>query len=303
MSDIVWHTTLLLKRLKGNMYSPARATDMMWGRIILWSLPSLLLSVTISEHNTLVIKTIAGPDAAPTFNRLNTQGTSDLKGGNTLMLSRLLSSSAHACVDELLGFESDYDGVSRRDKGLFGRVQGHLGTVTSYEPGAITFHLVIWLLNAPTLNEMRNGLKSKGFRERVARYIASVCQGEPDSDMGEVERMLVDELQVHKCSPYCSGNRCKLHSVRATSKSITVDEDGSWQIVRTGTRYDTYNPSITCTMQLQQCLHVFTNGSGTKHEVGLLSKFVGAPRNPNVDISALLSTTLSDKCHDALMPG
>ena len=167
ISALVWHGTLLLKQLEGNVYSLARATEMMWGRIIIWSLPSLLLSIMISESNVHVIKAIVGPISVKLFNRFNSEEAGSVKGTNTLMLSWVLSALAHACMDKLLGFKSDYNGVSCRDKGMFGRIRGYLGTVTSNEPGLITFNLVIWLMNAPMLNKMHNGLKSKGFREWV----------------------------------------------------------------------------------------------------------------------------------------
>jgi hypothetical protein len=56
----------------------------------------------------------------PEFNCLNSREGITQKGSNALMLTQFLSSLAHVCVNELLGFESDYDGVSQR--------QGHLWT-------------------------------------------------------------------------------------------------------------------------------------------------------------------------------
>jgi len=122
-SNIVGHAIGLLKRQPGNVYSPSRLTDMMWGRIIVWSLPSVLLSITVSPDNTYILDSIAGADAARAFTERSTRPSNgDGTMTDTFLPHRLLSTAAKGCVEDLLGFESDYEGVTHREKGLFGQL-------------------------------------------------------------------------------------------------------------------------------------------------------------------------------------
>jgi hypothetical protein len=98
-SEIVSHSTRLLKHHPTNIYSTTRLTDMMWGRIIIWSLPSVLLSITVSPDNIHLLNSIAGPESARTFGKIN--GSSAWNGTpstDPFLVAHLLSATRTGCV-------------------------------------------------------------------------------------------------------------------------------------------------------------------------------------------------------------
>ena len=70
---IIHHVISVLKMCQGNVFSTTRLRDMMWGRIIIWSLPSLLLCITISVDNEHTLDAMMGPEAAHKFSNANSR--------------------------------------------------------------------------------------------------------------------------------------------------------------------------------------------------------------------------------------
>jgi hypothetical protein len=304
ITEVVRHGVGILRKRQGNVFSASRLKDKMWGRVIVWSLPSLLLCITISTDNNNVVESVFGVDAAREFAKRSAHSLwAEESNSDPFLLTRMLKTCTRATVEDLLGFKSRVDGTRTSDGGIFGKVRGFLGSVTGDGQGKLTMNLVVWLMGAPTLSQMTQSLRSREFREKVERYIESVARGEPSIEDqkwdGELKR--ADELQRHSCSTKCAIYRCTRE--RSIQKTTTVKEDGTWQLVRTTTTYDTYSRSISRTLGVKQRLHFFTNGPATRHDGSRLGQYLGAPAVSRVDISTIISAVLGDVCRMTWLPG
>jgi len=91
---------------QGNVFSATRLRDMMWGRIIVWSLPSLLLCITISVDNGHTLDAMMGPEAMHEFSNANSQSAfANGSKSDPFLLARMLSMCAQGTVEDLLGFK------------------------------------------------------------------------------------------------------------------------------------------------------------------------------------------------------
>jgi hypothetical protein len=55
--------------------------------------------------------------------------------------------------------------------GILGRVSTYFGTVESQGRGTLHLHMLIWLKNTPSADQLPTLLKSEDFRERMCSYI------------------------------------------------------------------------------------------------------------------------------------
>jgi hypothetical protein len=93
---IIHHVISMLKMHQGNVFSANRLRDMMWGRIIIWSLPSLLLCITISADNEHMLDAMMGPEAVCKFSNMNSWSAfANRSKLGPFLLARMLSMCAH----------------------------------------------------------------------------------------------------------------------------------------------------------------------------------------------------------------
>jgi hypothetical protein len=174
--QIIHHAIGVLKMHQGNVFSATRLRDMMQGRIIVWSLPSLLLCTTISADNEHTLDAMMGPEAMHKFSNANSQSAfANGSKSDPFLLAQMLSMCAQGTVEDLLGFKR----LGGGHVGMFGKVQGYLVSVTSKGQGKVMMNLVVWLIKSPTLPQMKEALQSVEFREKVRQYIDMVARGEP----------------------------------------------------------------------------------------------------------------------------
>jgi len=60
-----------------------------------------------------------------------------------------------------------------REVGIFGKVEGYIGTVEAQGCGTLHLHIILWLCGSPTSKEMKDLLATESFRHRVATFISS----------------------------------------------------------------------------------------------------------------------------------
>ena len=303
-SEIVSHAIGLLKKRQGNIFSGSRLKEMMWGRVIVWSLPSVMLGIKIEGGNKHVLEAVIGADAAREWQKKNAHGTlANSTGCNPFWVARMLSACAQGTLNDLLGLKSTREGVQTRQTGVLGKVRGYLASVAPGGAGSVTLNVVVWLMDAPSVPQMRAALRSREFREKVRRYIDAVVRGEP-SDDGQglaLEREKMDNLQRHTCSARCPKHSCA-HG-RIPQSATSVCENGTWQLARGDSTYDSYCPSFCRVLGVSQRVHFFTNGPATLHNIDLLARYLTAPAVTKLEISSTISAVLGDMCQTAWMPG
>jgi hypothetical protein len=303
-SEIVSHAIGLLKKRQGNIFSGSRLKEMMWGRVIVWSLPSVMLGIKIKGDNKHVLEAVIGVDAAHEWKKRNSHTTSaNSTESNPFLVARMLSACAQGTLHDLLGLKSTREGVQSRETGVLGKVRGYLASVASGSAGSVTLNVVVWLMNAPSVPRMRAALRSSEFREKVRCYIDAVVRGEPpDDDQGQaLDQETMDDLQRHTCSATCPKYGCA--QGRIPQSATTVCENGKWQLARENLTYDSYCPSFCRALGVSHRVHFFTNGPATLHNINQLVHYLAAPAVSKLEISAPISAVLGDMCRTAWMPG
>lgn len=78
-----------------------------------------------------------------------------------------------AVLECLLGLKSfkQHEQV-KREKGILGVVEGHVGTVEAQGRGTLHLHMLLWLHGAPSSNEMKDLLSSDSFRSKASHFIS-----------------------------------------------------------------------------------------------------------------------------------
>jgi hypothetical protein len=114
--------------------------------------------------------------------------------------------------------------------------------------------------------------------------------------------IVVAEQQEHHCSYNCRGTCCKQNLSHVPCECTTVSSNHSWRLMRSTSTYDTYCPSIACSLGATQRIHVFTNGATTLKDVGEVAHFLGQPPVP-VSTLGVVSTMIGDVCHNMFIPG
>lgn len=75
-------------------------------------------------------------------------------------------------LESLYGFTKSPSGHPNRVLGIVGTVRAYVGMVESQGRGTLHLHMIMWLEGAPTPAEMQEALKSKEFRDKVAKFIS-----------------------------------------------------------------------------------------------------------------------------------
>src|SRR6266436_3636190 len=105
---------------------------------------------------------------------------------------------------------------------------------------------------------------------------------------------MMDDLQQHTCSAMCPKYGCAHGCIPQTA--IMVCENGSWQLVRENSTYNSYCPSFCRVLGVSHCVHFFTNGPTTLHNINQLAQYLVAPAVSKLQICAPISTVLGDMC-------
>ncbi|THH11046.1 hypothetical protein EW146_g8175 [Bondarzewia mesenterica] len=73
----------------------------------------------------------------------------------------------------LMNIEIGDDGHVHSGMGVMGEVAAYFGTVESQGRGTLHLHMLLWLEDAPSADELQQLMKSIEFRQRVKRYVSA----------------------------------------------------------------------------------------------------------------------------------
>ena len=207
-------------------------------------------------------------------------------------------------IETLFGIKCSERKITRK-KGIFGYVSAYIGTVESQNRGSLHLHMLLWLVNAPSSEEMRTLLKSAEFRDRVKAFIKQNLRAylpgldsaealscipnnvevaysrppNPDDDdyreqLDALEFQVVRSKQVHTCSKSrClvpdkkrpGKSRCKRGYPFTLSNEDSVDEQGRWYSKRLFDKLNGWIPAISINVRCNNDGKLLTNGEATKN--------------------------------------
>ena len=168
-------------------------------------------------------------------------------------------------------------------EGVFGYVSAYFGVVESQARGTLHLHVMLWLKNAPSTDDMELLLKDGAFRERVRAFIRANMRAylpglesaesikkvpndvevaysrppNPSSDgyeesVVELERRVVRSKNLHTCEmrrclvPNRKGGLvCKRRAPFSIAEDDFFNEDGTWGPKRLYEFMNTWCPTLS----------------------------------------------------------
>ncbi|KAJ7080494.1 hypothetical protein C8R43DRAFT_965727 [Mycena crocata] len=214
--------------------------------------------------------------------------------------------------------------ISRKE-GVFGLVNGYIGTVEAQGRGTLHLHILLWLVGAPTAEQMRAALKTETFREKVVKYIGQTIKADikgkdataieampitlnvaydrpidprtPNYDYltAQAEAKIARTVQFHNCTQgRCKkfiGGRwvCKRRCPWALASRDWIDPDGEWGPRRLHGRMNNWNPAILLTTHSNHDAKLVTNGHETKDITWYITLYIAKKQIQAANASALLA--------------
>jgi hypothetical protein len=86
-------------------------------------------------------------------------------------------------------------GVNQKHSGLFGETAGYYGTVEQQGRLTLHLHMLIWLKNSLSPQEIRDKImdRSSDFQQKMVQYLEAVCKGEfLTGSLGDVSKFVSD---------------------------------------------------------------------------------------------------------------
>ncbi len=211
--------------------------------------------------------------------------------------------------------------------GIFGEVSAYYGTVEAQGRGTLHLHMLIWLKNTPSSEELEEMFKTEEFRSKMRTFInanvraylpgldsaASVKAIPADSAVGysrpldpssptyaedaaAFELRLARSLQVHTCKvrrcllPNKQGKLvCKRKAPWQLAAEAFVTETGQWGPKRTYGFVNGYCPSILLNARCNNDCKILTNGADTKNITFYVTGYAAKKQGRNFNTSAILA--------------
>ncbi len=211
--------------------------------------------------------------------------------------------------------------------GIFGEVAAYFGTVESQGRGTLHLHMLIWLKNTPTGEELSELFNVASFRTKMEQYIKANVRAylpglesaetvkaiprqpsagfarppHPDSpnyaeNVKLFELQMVRSLQVHTCKvrrclqPNKHGKLvCKRKAPWMRAARDFVTEEGRWGPRREYAYMNGWQPAITIHGRCNNDCKILTNGCETKNITFYVTSYAAKKQGRNFNLSAILA--------------
>lgn len=297
--------------------------------------PSLWVTINPSDTHDPIAQVLAGEEidmnnfnatAGPDSSRRSTNVASD-----PFAAAQFFHFIIRAIIEELFGISTTKESSKiHRQDGIFGMVEGYIGSVEAQGRGTLHLHLIIWLTGAPTANEMKTSLQTDEFRDRVRSFIsrnirANVGETNPGvihtlrKDKTEVsysrpvdpkldnyaeksheaEKRLAKTVQFHKCRENACLTRingelvCKRRAPFELSSDDYINSDGSWGVKRIFPFFNSWCPPILQCVRANHDIKLITNGGETKDITWYITNYATKKQRNSSNVSALLAKRLA----------
>lgn len=215
-------------------------------------------------------------------------------------------------------------------KGVFGYINAYFGAIECQGRGTLHFHLLIWLQGAPTVEEMRELLKSEEFRAKVRKFThanfrayhariatedaVKALPSEPEvaycrppnplsnrywNEVDELEARVVRTKQIHSCGPGCQRPNCygvvvcKRRAPWPLADDDIMEESGYWQPKRSIPSLNNYIPAISVNVRCNNDGKFLPNAGEALGLTFYTTGYAAKKQNRSYNMSALLAKTLA----------
>ncbi|RDX42771.1 hypothetical protein OH76DRAFT_1362182 [Lentinus brumalis] len=226
--------------------------------------------------------------------------------------------------------------VVKGDMGVLGKASAYIGSVESQGRGSLHLHMLVWLQDTPTSEQLHELLRTEQFRARVVAYIRANIRAylpgletaqsvkaipkekeiaynrPPDpasptfaADCRDFELRLARVNQVHtckvkRCLRFDRTGRlvCKRRAPFEHVEDDYVDPDGRWGQKRLYRYMNGWIPAVLVNARCNNDGKLLTNGADTKNITFYVSSYAGKKQGRNYNVSAVLADGFAyDEAH------
>ncbi|THH14182.1 hypothetical protein EW146_g6117 [Bondarzewia mesenterica] len=237
----------------------------------------------------------------------------------------------NAIIRTLFGVQiSEGSGAIMSGVGIFGRVSAYVGIVECQGRGTLYLHIILWVKNTPTPEELCERLADEDFRSHVCQYIRQnfhahlpglsseeeikamatepeVTYSRPPNPSGSDYKRRAEELeqkvcrmkQVHTCKvgsclrPSKEGGFvCKRGAPWALADEDRISANGNWEPKRTFSYFNTWVPAISVNVRCNCDGKLLTNGVDTRQITFYITMYATKKQGRTYNASALLAKGL-----------
>jgi len=124
-------------------------------------------------------------------------------------------------------------GIENKNNGLFGKTSGYYGTIEQQGCLTLHLHLLLWIKNTLTLQEIKDKLtgEDSSFKEAIIKYLESVCAGEFINTTSD--KLKEDLKKKHSLSSYTNPTKtlpkkCPSSCEKNCDTCLNCSENQSW---------------------------------------------------------------------------
>lgn len=269
-----------------------------WGNTLIFNGPNVWLTLNPADTQDPIAQIFAGADidldkfiktAGPNHEQRTANITKDPYAS-----AKFFHFVINLVLETLFGISAKQGKIHRR-LGIYGQVNAYIGCVEAQGRGSLHLHLMLWLKDAPSKNDMEKLLQHEDFRKRVSDFISRTMRADIDRKTKEQilliprvpavsysrpinpvkdpvaadieEKLIARSVQYHRCSlntclkSFNGKLRCKRRAPFACSDKVWVNEKGEWGLIRLCGYLNTWNPmSLRCLRGNQDLKLIFSTG-------------------------------------------
>nr|GAT45226.1 predicted protein [Mycena chlorophos] len=333
------HMTAVRARVLGTDENRIGIRSQVWGMTLRFNPPTLWTTLNLADTSDPIAQVLAGQDID--LDRFCQSAGTDSEGRSTIIAGDPFASAEffHVCIrlvlEELLGITATHRGNVEHHMGIFGVVNGYIGTVEAQARGTLHLHMLIWLRGAPVARVMKEALSSEIFREKMKSFIranirahlpgttaktllkvpmaANIAYSRPEDPRlphyteraVEMERKVARVQQVHECWPHtCERIKNGVKTCKRRAPWPTADDDwvmatGEWGPKRAYGFLNAWNPPLLQTLRCNQDIKVISNGAETKDITFYITLYIAKRQIQAANASALMAKGLAYKARSS----
>lgn len=324
------HVHATSSRIHGSDQARYRLRSQIWSTAAVHGPPSVWCTININDCHDPTMQVLAG-EAINLDDFIATLGPDkDERARNVAGDPYAASKFFHFMIETILQTLFGVTVTTHQVKtamGVLGEVSAYFGTVECQNRGTLHLHMLLWLKNTPTADELTTLLATEEFRAKMVAYIRAnmraylpgleseesikaiprskeFAYARPpnpssatyESDLRLFELRLARTEQLHTCKVRrcIITNKhgrvaCKRKAPFECARDDFVTEAGTWGPKRLYGFMNTWNPAILVNAKCNNDCKLLTNGSETRNISFYITSYVAKKQGKGFNMSAVLA--------------
>ena len=321
----------------GSNHARDHLRSQIWSTLVMLNPPSLWITINPCDLHDPIAQVFAGEEIDLDHFNASMGPSKEKRAQNIAMdpyaAARFFHFMIGTTLETLFGIKVTVFQVHSSD-GVLGRVSAYFGVVESQARATLHLHMLLWLVDAPSMEKMQALLRTDVFRQRVADFIKANIRAylpgletaesvqnipnnveiaysrppepnQPDygAKVAEQELRVARAKNLHTCDirhclvPRKSGLLvCKRRAPFQISISDFVDEEGNWGAKRLHGFMNAWQPALTINLRCNNDIKLLTNTRDTMNITYYITSYQTKKQGQNFNMSAVLTKGYAYHC-------